>query len=78
MKLGVSLPEDLVGFADDEAQRRGTTRSAYIATLLAAERVRSQVQEYIDRHGWDISESDQRWRSHQRRRMKEEYGDDQW
>ena len=52
MKLGVSLPDDLVAFADEEARRRGTSRSAYLAELLEAERLREQVSRYIDRHGW--------------------------
>jgi len=78
MKLGVSLPDDLVTFADKEAERRGTSRSAYLAQLLEADKLRSQVAEYIDRHGWDVSESDDRWRAHQRIRMKEDYADDDW
>ena len=78
MKLGVSLPDDLVTFADKEAERRGTSRSAYLAQLLEADKLRSQVAEYIDRHGWDVSESDDRWRAYQRIRMKEDYADDDW
>lgn len=78
MKLGVSLPEDLVGFADQEAERRGTTRSGLIAQLLDAERIRNQVREYIDQHGWDVGEDDEGWREYQRRRMQVEYADDQW
>lgn len=78
MKLGVSLPDDLVAFADEEARRRGTTRSAYLADLLAAERLREQVTRYIDRHGWDVAEDDEAWRQYQQRRMQEDYGDDDW
>lgn len=78
MKLGISLPDDLVGFADDEAQRRGTSRSGLIAELLEAERLRRQVTAYIDRHGWDIADSTEDWRRYQRRRMSEEYADDEW
>lgn len=78
MKLGVSLPEDLVAFADAEAKRRRTTRSGLLAQLLEAERVRKQVGRYIDRHGWDVAENDEAWRQHQWRRMGKDYGDDEW
>ena len=78
MKLGISLPDELVAFADEEAARRGTTRSGLLAKLLADERVRAQVGRYIDQHGWDIAEDDEAWREYQRRRAAEEYGDDEW
>jgi metal-responsive CopG/Arc/MetJ family transcriptional regulator len=78
MKIGVSLPEDLVAFADDAARRRGTSRSELLAGLLEAERVRQQTQQYLDRHGWDVVEDEAGWRKHQRRRMAEEYRDDKW
>ena len=78
MKLGVSLPDELVVFADEEAKRRGTSRSALLASLLKAEQVREQARRYLDRHGWDITEDDKAWRGYQRRRMAEEYGDDEW
>ena len=51
MKIGVSLPEDLVTFADETARQRGTSRSELLARLLEAERVRQQTQEYLDRYG---------------------------
>jgi len=57
MKLGVSLPDDLV--ADAEARRRGTTRSGFLAQLLESERLREQVGSYIDRHGWDVAEDEE-------------------
>lgn len=78
MKIGISLPDELVAFADAEAQRRGTTRSGLLADLLEAERIREQVGRYIDRHGWDIAEDEASWRSYQRHRMSEEYGEDEW
>jgi metal-responsive CopG/Arc/MetJ family transcriptional regulator len=78
MKLGVSLPEELVVFADREAARRGTTRSGLLADLLEAERVREQTRRYIDRHGWDVAEDEPAWRNYQRHRMQREYGDDKW
>lgn len=78
MKLGISIPDDLVGFADAEAERRGTSRSGLIAELIEAERLRRQVSAYIDRHGWDIADSTEEWRRYQRRRMGEEYADDEW
>jgi metal-responsive CopG/Arc/MetJ family transcriptional regulator len=78
MKVGVSLPEDLVDFADEAAKRRGTSRSGLLADLLQAERVREQTQGYLDRHGWDVVDDEAAWRRHQRRRMAEEYGDDEW
>jgi hypothetical protein len=78
MKLRVSLPDDLVAFADEEARRRGTTRSGFLVRLLESERLREQVGRYIDRHGWDVAEDEESWRRHQRRRMREEYADDEW
>lgn len=78
MKIGVSLPRDLVAFADKTAKRRGTSRSVLLARLLEAERVRQQVQRYLDRHGWDIVEDEATWRTYQRRRMAAEYRDDEW
>lgn len=78
MKIGVSLPDDLIAFADDEARRRGTSRSSLLAQLLEAERVREQARRYLDRHGWDVVEDEQVWRKYQRRRMAQEYRDDEW
>ncbi len=78
MKIGVSLPDDLVAFADEEANRRGTSRSGLLAELLESERVREQTARYLDRYGWDIAEDDSAWRKYQQRRMAEEYGDDEW
>jgi metal-responsive CopG/Arc/MetJ family transcriptional regulator len=78
MKIGVSLPEDLIAFADETAKRRGTSRSVLLAELLQAERVRQQVQQYIDRHGWDVADDEAAWRAYQRRRMAAEYRDDDW
>jgi metal-responsive CopG/Arc/MetJ family transcriptional regulator len=78
MKIGVSLPEDLIAFADEAAGRRGTSRSALLAQLLEAERVRQRTQEYLDRYGWDVVDDDAAWRRYQHRRMAEEYRDDEW
>jgi metal-responsive CopG/Arc/MetJ family transcriptional regulator len=78
MKVGVSLPEDLIAFADREASRRGTSRSGLLAQLLRAERVREQTRRYIDRHGWDVAENDSAWRRYQRRRTAQEYAADEW
>jgi len=78
MKVGVSLPEDLIDFADREASRRGTTRSGLLAQLLKAERVREQTRRYIDRHGWDVAENEAAWRRYQKRRTALEYRDDEW
>jgi len=78
VKIGVSLPEDLVDFADEAARRRGTSRSGLLADLLQAERVREKTREYLDRHGWDVVDDEAAWRRHQRRRMAEEYRDDEW
>jgi len=78
MKIGVSLPEDLVAFADEAAKRRRTSRSELLARLLEAERVRLQTQEYLDRHGWDVADDETAWRRYQRRRMAEEYRGDEW
>ncbi len=78
MKIGVSLPDDLIAFADREAKRRGTSRSSLLAQLLDAERVRGQARRYLDRHGWDVVEDEEAWRKHQRRRTAEDYSDDKW
>jgi metal-responsive CopG/Arc/MetJ family transcriptional regulator len=78
MKVGVSLPENLIVFADREASRRGTTRSGLLAQLLKAEQVREQTRRYIDRHGWDVAENEAAWREYQRHRTAQEYGDDEW
>lgn len=76
VKLGVSLPDDLVAFADEAARRRGTTRSGFLAQLIEAERLRDQVGRYIDQHGWDVAEDEEAWRSYQQHRLREDYGDD--
>lgn len=78
MKLGISLPDELLEFADQEARRRSTSRSGLIADLLEAERIRQQVGRYLDEHGWDVAEDESSWRGYQRRRAAEENADDQW
>lgn len=78
MKIGVSIPDFLIDFADAEAKRRGTTRSGFLTQLLEAEKMREQTKRYIDEHGWDVAEDEESWRAHQRRRMAEEYADDEW
>ena len=78
MKIGVSLPDDLIAFADEEARRRHTTRSGLLARLLKAEQVREQTRRYIDAHGWDVGEDEEGWRTYQRTRMAEDYRDDEW
>lgn len=78
MKVGVSLPEHLLAFADEEARRRGTTRSGLLALLLEAEQIQAQVRKYIDAHGWDVADDEGRWRQYQQARMAEEYRDDDW
>ena len=77
-KIGVSLPDELIAFADQEAARRKTSRSGLLAELLEAARVREQTRGYIDRHGWDVADDEAAWRKHQRRRMAEDYGADDW
>ena len=78
MKIGVSLPADLLAFADEEARRRGTTRSGLLARLLEAEQIQVQVKRYIDEHGWDVAGDEEQWRRYQQARMAEEYRDDDW
>jgi hypothetical protein len=78
MKIGVSLPDDLVAFADERARDLGMARSELLASLLRAERVRQQTRAYLDRHGWDVADDEAAWRRYQRRRIAEEYRDDQW
>jgi metal-responsive CopG/Arc/MetJ family transcriptional regulator len=77
-KIGVSLPDELIAFADEEAARRQTTRSGLLAELLEAARVREQTRRYLDQHGWDVADDEAAWRKRQRRRMAEEYGADDW
>ncbi len=67
-----------MAFADEEAARRGTSRSGLLASLLEAEKIREQTRQYLDKHGWDVAEDEQGWREYQRRRTAEEYGGDQW
>jgi metal-responsive CopG/Arc/MetJ family transcriptional regulator len=78
IKIGVSLPQQLVEFADEEAKRRGTTRSGLLASLVEAERIREQTRRYIDQYGWDVADDEPGWKEYQRRRMAEEYRDDEW
>ena len=78
MKIGVSLPPELVAFADKEATRRGQSRSGLLAELLEAERIREQTRKYLDRYGWDVAEDDEAWREYQKRRMADEYAEDDW
>ena len=78
MKIGVSLPDELITFADQAAKDRGTSRSGLLAQLLQAERVRGQVGAYLDRYGWDVAEDDEAWREYQRHRMAAEYAEDDW
>jgi metal-responsive CopG/Arc/MetJ family transcriptional regulator len=78
VKIGVSLPDELVEFADSEAERRGTSRSGLLAELLEEARIRERVRRYLDEHGWDVAEDVQAWRSYQRARMAREYADDEW
>jgi hypothetical protein len=62
MKVGVSLPSDLLAFADEEAWRRGTTQSGLLARLLEAEKIQVQTRQYIDKHGWDVAGDEEHWR----------------
>ena len=78
MKIGVSLPKELIAFADETSRCQGTSRSELFARLLEAERIRQQVEDYLDRHGWDIVDDEAGWQRYQRRRMREEYGGDEW
>ncbi len=78
MKVEVSIPDELVAFADEEAERRGLSRSALLCSLLRAEKVREQARRYIDRYGWDVTEDEEAWRAYQERRLAAEYRDDQW
>lgn len=78
MKIGVSISNELLAFADEEARRRGLSRSGLLAELLQAERVREQTREYLDRYGWDVAEDDAGWREYQASRMAKEYADDDW
>ncbi len=72
------MPKELIAFADQEARRRGTSRSGLLARLLQAEQVREQARRYLDEHGWDVVENERDWRRYQRRRMAQEYGADDW
>lgn len=78
VKIGVSLSADLIAFADEEARRRRTSRSGFLARLLKAEQVREKARRYIDSHGWDVTGDEDAWRKYQHGRMAEEYRDDEW
>ena len=78
MKIGVSLPDELIEFADAEAERRGTSRSGLLAELLEAARIQEQARRYLDRHGWDVAEDPGAWQLYQSERMAREYADDEW
>ncbi len=78
MKIGISLSKELVAFADQEAAKRGTSRSGLLAELLEAERIRGQVHDHLDRHGWQVAEDEASWQAYQRRRMADEYREDNW
>jgi metal-responsive CopG/Arc/MetJ family transcriptional regulator len=78
MKIGISLPANLLAFADEEARRRGTTRSGVLARLLEVEQIQAQVRRYIDQHGWDVADDEGQWRQYQQARMAEEYRADDW
>ena len=78
VKIGISLPADLVSFADETARRRSQSRSELLAQLLEAERVRDHTIRYLDKHGWDVVDDEAAWRRYQRRRIAEDYRDDEW
>jgi metal-responsive CopG/Arc/MetJ family transcriptional regulator len=78
VKIGISLPDELITFADQAAARRGTSRSGLLAQLLAAEQVKEAALRYLDQYGWDIAEDDAAWQAYQRQRMAEEYAADDW
>jgi metal-responsive CopG/Arc/MetJ family transcriptional regulator len=59
MKIGVSLPVDLLAFADEAARRRGTSRSGLLSLLLQAERVSRKTRGYLERHGWDVVDDEE-------------------
>lgn len=78
MKVGVSLSEELLAFADEVARRRGLTRSGLLADLLRAEQIREQTRRYLDAHGWDVAEDEAGWHEYQADRMAKDYADDEW
>ncbi len=78
VKIGVSLSDELLGFADDMAKRRGLSRSGLLADLLRAEQIRVQAQRYLDKYGWDVAEDEGRWHEYQADRMAKDYPDDEW
>ncbi len=40
--------------------------------------VLERVRQYLDRYGWDVAEDEESWREYQKRRMAEEYGEEEW
>ncbi len=42
-----------------------------------AEEIREQVRRYLDQYGWDVTGDEASWRAYQRRRMAEEYAEDE-
>jgi hypothetical protein len=49
VKVRITPPKGLLAFADEEARRRGTSRSGLLTELLEAGRLREQTARYIDR-----------------------------
>jgi hypothetical protein len=43
-----------------------------------AREVQERARQYLDRYGWDVAEDEESWREYQKRRMAEEYGEDEW
>jgi metal-responsive CopG/Arc/MetJ family transcriptional regulator len=49
-KVAISVPADLLAFADDQARRAGTSRSAYIARMLA--RLKAEMEQRLAAEGY--------------------------
>jgi metal-responsive CopG/Arc/MetJ family transcriptional regulator len=49
-KVAISVPADLLAFADDQARREGTSRSAYISRMLA--RLKAELEQRLAAEGY--------------------------
>ena len=49
-KVAISVPADLLAFADDQAQREGTSRSAYISRMLAQRK--AEIEQRLAAEGY--------------------------
>jgi len=78
MRIAITLSDDLLAYADSEAERRGTTRSGLLSELLAEAKLQGERMAPISQHSWPSVEEEAAWRTYQRARMASEYAEDDW